>query len=383
MRLSGLRGGRRAAARGAPAERDVTIAALDDRRPFSSPGVARRRVLAALALAAVCSSPVAAQPDRRPPDGGPVAAVQPVEEIAVIGHLDYFPKQREYDAAIRTLKDAGESRASIQAAALPPGLDAASAVAAAKAWRFEPAAENGTAIDRHNNVAVISFRRSTGAYEGSLAFADAYAAVAELIADSRLEEAKSENERMQRTNAETLEELKLSQLQLAAIEHALGNPHAALVAIRRATEQGFEGLSGNELKLALEHRFALEVELGYAADALRTYERRAGIGRLSSRDPLARRAAALERALAAQDASQAVRARLGEDGRWEHPLASKAFEVADTNGAAESVGVECHRKKAELPFTPNAQTLIPQSWGGCVLTVRGEPDTTFTLYEFL
>jgi hypothetical protein len=60
-----------------------------------------------------------------------------------------------------------------------------------------------------------------------------------------------------------------------------------------------------------------------------------------------------------------------------------AFEVTGVQGRAENLEVECHRKRTELPFQPNVQMTIPSSWGGCVLTVRGEPETTFTLYEFL
>jgi hypothetical protein len=57
--------------------------------------------------------------------------------------------------------------------------------------------------------------------------------------------------------------------------------------------------------------------------------------------------------------------------------------VADVQGRAERLHVECHRRKTELPFRPNVQMTIPSSWGRCVLTIRGQLETTFTLYEFL
>lgn len=265
---------------------------------------------------------------------------------------------------------------------VPPGLDPSSAVAAAQAWTFEPAAENGVPIDWHNNVAVVAFRRSDAMHEGSLELADAYADVAELIAGGRLEDAKARNAEMQRVYAETLQELQLAQLQLAAIEHALGRPHAALAAIRRATEQGVAGLAEEERKLALEHRFALELELGYTADALRTYERRDELERVPPRELLAQQAAALQQALAAPDATHAVQGRIAVTGDWEHALPSSAFELGGVQGGVESLAVECHRKKAELPFQPSSEITIPATWGGCMITIRGQPETTFTLYEF-
>jgi hypothetical protein len=267
--------------------------------------------------------------------------------------------------------------------ALPSRLDPTDAIRAVETWMFEPASDGREPIAWHNNLAVISFSRPDAEFSGSLEFADAYEQVAELIAGGQLEDARSRNEAMQRVYAETLEEIQLAQLQLAAIEHALGRRHAALVAIRRATEQGVAGLAEEELKLALEHRFALELALGYAADALRTYDRRTDLERLSSRDPLAQQAAALKRALEAPDATQAVQAQISATGDWEHMLPSGVFELSGVVGDAETLALECDRNKAELAFQPNVQMTIPASWGGCVLTVRGQPDTTFTLYEFL
>src|SRR5690606_4689237 len=160
--------------------------------------------------------------------------------------------------------------------AMPPGLDPSSAVAAAQGWRFEPASWDAHPIDWHNNVAVVVFDRSAGRYAGWTDFAEAYEAVAELIAGGHYREAKSLNEYVLREYAFNFEDIGLSQMQLAATEHALGDPHAALTAIRLATEPGVIQLAEEQLMLALEHRFALELELGHAADALRSYERLAG-----------------------------------------------------------------------------------------------------------
>jgi hypothetical protein len=218
--------------------------------------------------------------------------------------------------------------------------------------------------------------------DGSIEFAEAYEQVAELISDGRLEDAKSRNEQMQSEHAVTFEEIEIAQMQLAAIEHALGDPHAALASIRRATEPAIAKLAADELKLALEHRFALELELGLASDALQTYERRAELERLAPSAPLARQGAALEQALAAPDAAQAVQARIAANGLWEYAVPWATFEVTDVEGRAESVQLECHRRKTELPFQPNAQMTIPVAWGGCVVTLRGQPETTFTFYDF-
>jgi hypothetical protein len=266
--------------------------------------------------------------------------------------------------------------------AMPTGLDPSGAVTATKAWKFEPAREGSVPIDWHNNMAFVVFSRADAVHDGSIEFAEAYEEVAELISSGRLEDAKSRNEQMQSQYAVTFEEIEIALMQLAAIEHALGDRYAALTSIRRATEPAIAKLAPDELKLALEHRFALEIELGLASDALQTYGRRAELERLAPREPLARQGAALEQALAASDAAQAVQGRIAANGLWEYAVPWATFEVTDVDGRADSVLLECHRRKTELPFQPNVQMTIPVSWGGCVVTLRGQPETTFTFYDF-
>jgi hypothetical protein len=265
---------------------------------------------------------------------------------------------------------------------VPPGLDPSTAVAAVEAWRFEPAVADGVPVEWHHNLAVITFSRGEGAHEAWTEYAEAYEGVAGLIADRRYDEARAGNETMLIEFAFTLEEIGLALMQRAAIEHALGDPQAALRAIRAATEPEVRALADEEMRLALEHRFALELELGRAADALRTFERRSALGRISSRDPLARQAAALRQALSAPEASLEIQAQIDDSGRSEHVLHWSTFAVGDADGNADGLEVECHRRKADLPLEEEIEITIPASWGRCALFVAGQPGTTFTLYEF-
>lgn len=265
---------------------------------------------------------------------------------------------------------------------MPPGLDASEAIAAAQAWTFEPATDDGIRIDWHNNLAIIVFQRRQSSHEGSLEFAEAYADAADLIARERYAEARSVNERMQGELAVTLEEMAFAQMQLAAIDHALGDPQAALAAIRRATEPSVPALEAEELKLALEHRFALELELGLAVEALETYERRAALGRLKSRERMARLGAALEQALDAPQTSLAAKGRLDAAGHWEHTLTWRTLAVDEVEGRNDALAVQCNRNGAELPLKTGIEMTIPDDWGQCVLLVTGRPGTTFVVYEF-
>ena len=266
--------------------------------------------------------------------------------------------------------------------ALPFDLDTSGAVAAVRAWTFVPATADGVPIDWHNNIAVIAFNRQESEGSASAAFAEAYEEVAELVSSARYERAKSRNERMHSELALGLYEMGLAQMQLAAIEHALGDFHAALDAIRRATGPAVPQLRDEELKTALEHRFALEVQLGLVVDALETYERRVEVGGLPSGDPVARQAAALEQALKAPEVSLAVQGRIDRSGQWQHALTWRTFAVGGVDGRNEAIEVECNRNKAAMPFDAEVEMTIPATWGECVLLIEGLHDTTFTLHEF-
>jgi tetratricopeptide (TPR) repeat protein len=265
--------------------------------------------------------------------------------------------------------------------AMPLGLDTSSPVAIARTWAFEPATVDGVPINWHNNLAVVTVRREQDVHAGWPDFAEAYQAVAALVADARYEEAKARNAQMLDELAATLEEMAFAEMQRAGIEHALEDPHAALDAIRRATEPTVEQLGKEELGLALEHRFALELELGLAADALETYERRTRLGRVPPREPMARSAATLEHALKQPDTGFAAQGRIGGDGDWGHSLTWPTVAVGDVDGRIDGLGLICNRDQIPLPFEIDVQMTIPAGWGDCVLLVEGRPDTTFVVYE--
>ena len=264
---------------------------------------------------------------------------------------------------------------------MPPGLDASSALAAVQSWTFEPATEEGEPLDWHDNLAIVVFHRQRAAHAAWPEFAAAYEKAADLVTGEHYAEAMAQNEHLHDLAA-TLEEMAFAEMQLAVIEYATGDPHAALDAIRRATEPSVEQLGDEELSMALQQRFSLEIELGFAVDALKTYERRVELGRLPHSDPMERVGSKLEKTLKAPATSLAEQGRIGDDGRWEHALTWPTFAVGDVDGAVSGLEVECNRSKSTLPFQEDVEMTIPAGWGDCALTVNGPPETTFVVYEF-
>jgi TonB family protein len=264
---------------------------------------------------------------------------------------------------------------------MPRDFDDLNALATAQAWTFEPATIDRAPVDWHNNLAVITARRAQTVHEGWIDFAEAYDAVAAIAATARYEEAIASNVLMQSELAATLEEMAYAEMQRAGIEHALGDPHAALDSIRLATEPAVYQLADGELALALDHRFGLEFELGLAADALATYERRAKLA-IPPNPSLVTLAENLRDRLRMPDAGIVARRLIDSSGIREHRLTWPTFAVGDVDGQVDALELLCNAEKVEPRFEEDLQHSIPEGWGNCSLFIAGNPDTTFNVYEF-
>lgn len=328
------------------------------------------------AAGAPVPSELAAGDDTAPPK--PVETVAPEAPLGGLEDAD----DREGWVKLRYSVLADGTTAGVSVVdTMPPGLDASSALAAAQSWTFEPATEAGEPLDWHDNLAIVVFHRQRASHAAWPEFAAAYEKVAGLVTSEHYAEAMAQNEQLHELAA-TLEEMAFAEMQLAVIEYATGDPHAALDAIRRATESSVEQLDDEELSMALQQRFSLEIELGFAVDALETYERRVELGRLPRSDPMERVGSKLAKTLKADGTSLAEQGRIGDDGNWEHALTWPTFAVGDVDGGVSGLEVQCNKSKSTLPFQEDVEMTIPTGWGDCALSVKGPPETTFVVYEF-
>ena len=139
-------------------------------------------------------------------------------------------------------------------------------------------------------------------------------------------------------------------------------------------------LMRDELAVALQYRNVLELELGYAVDALETFARRTELGPVPDDDAMASRRAAIEEALGG-DGAIAIKAKVADD-YWRHTPARRTFAIADVDGKLDTLHVECDRRAAELEYAPDAEWTLPESWGACGLMIEGRRDTEFVFTSF-
>ena len=57
-------------------------------------------------------------------------------------------------------------------------------------------------------------------------------------------------------------------------------------------------------------------------------------------------------------------------------LTKRTFTVYDIEGEINALKLRCDRAYGELPFTPNSDFTVPESWGRCDVQVIGAPNTT-------
>ena len=264
---------------------------------------------------------------------------------------------------------------------MPPGLVERETISAVEDWTFEPAKNDGTPIEWHNNESVIIFDVPTTPPEPSPFFALAYGEIENLIKSQELDKALTRNETTLETGTSRLSEFGIALVQNAIINMSLGDLHAAYSAIRRATDPRISVLGTDELKVALQYRNALELELGDAAGAVATFARRSEIEAVPEGDATAAKIAAIEEALGGSEAPIAIKGKI-VDHRWLHTPTRRTFAIANVAGELEAIQVECNRRRTEVPFAPDSEWSLPASWGACSLTVEGRNDTAFLFYEF-
>jgi hypothetical protein len=60
----------------------------------------------------------------------------------------------------------------------------------------------------------------------------------------------------------------------------------------------------------------------------------------------------------------------------------RSFSIENVHGRVDTVEVRCTRRNARYDSVSGEHTwTIPSSWGDCGAYVKGEPGTTFVVYE--
>lgn len=268
---------------------------------------------------------------------------------------------------------------------MPTRMSTTDMLESIEAWKFDPVTEAGEAIDWHNNVRVISFDSEDIPNASNAQFREAYARAQKFLEEGKVNRARSATQRILREHTSSLNDIGLANTQLANIEIKAQNFNAAYLAISDATEPNIDQLVPEELAVALQYRFALELTLGRYIEAYQSYERRItleGVPALPTDSAMLVQAEAILSALDS-DKPIAIKANIEEDF-WAYTPSKnrRIFTLADIEGSINDIDVICNRRLLTLPYQKDVDWTLPEDWGNCSLKVNGRDNTTFTLYEF-
>ena len=67
---------------------------------------------------------------------------------------------------------------------------------------------------------------------------------------------------------------------------------------------------------------------------------------------------------------------------WVHGLLRWSFSIGEISGHLDDVEIRCERGNARYPAVTAEQIwTVPRIWGSCSAYIKGEPGTTFVMYE--
>lgn len=253
---------------------------------------------------------------------------------------------------------------------------------AVESWTFNPAMVDGEAVEWHNNIVVVNFDLPQIPNISGPQFTTPYAEVEESINEGDYDRAARRASNNLRNSTFTLHDIGLGNIQLAIIEMRREDMHTAHQAITRATIAEVTQLTNEELDVALQYRFNIEVQLGRYMDALDTYDRRAALGMMADDDIMHEQSSQIRDAIDQGFTLNAQGKILDRGEGWFFVPTRRTFAIANVEGDVDSIDVVCNRRIISLEYQADVEWSLPESWGDCSLTVQGNRNTTFTFYEF-
>lgn len=168
----------------------------------------------------------------------------------------------------------------------------------------------------------------------------------------------------------------------------IGDRTGQLASLNRTISGGAEVLSADIFSNILSTKFALEVDLGFYADALDTHDLIAGYPEYQGdREKISTLAASIE-AFKYGDEYLVVdgkiydRCKCGEKrGTWQYPLLRRKISFQSVTGALEKFELRCEWKHFTDKLAVGKTWEVPPSWGDCRLLVFDDIYSTFQVVE--
>ncbi len=252
-------------------------------------------------------------------------------------------------------------------------------IRALRKWKYQPAKENGEAVQSCNNTVQLDFRMGKGS-SGTISkkFKNKYVLAKEYLNDKNLPMAKQTIKEI-----ESFKSINISERSFLAIikaDYAKQNnqPKLQLNYINRIN---LDALSDKTKLYWLNQKLILEANQFKLAKAIETYNK---IIKLDVAKPYL---SALQntytqiKALIADNELILINAKVSKHGSWLHKLARNDFSISNIQGNLHKLEVRCANKRHIFTVETDNTWKIPKSWRGCSVVAYSDNEATFDLIE--
>ncbi len=162
-----------------------------------------------------------------------------------------------------------------------------------------------------------------------------------------------------------------------------GDLHQQYSALSRASfiDRGREFLPAKTRTSVLSSMLVVELKLNKIAKALRTARLIQKRELRDSRRRYIKDLIAKIDTLATSDGSFAIDGNIDGDNRFSHYLLKSSFEIVDVQGQVAEMRLHCDKDYVGFRYEAGLRYRVKEDLNDCVVTVIGDPGTTFRLVE--
>ncbi|MES2625114.1 MAG: energy transducer TonB [Pseudomonadota bacterium] len=262
------------------------------------------------------------------------------------------------------------------------------AIKALNKWKFKPATVGGEPVDSSETQAIMRFEIQGNGEGVSRSFVRKYREVMELIKSGNLAEAETKITDLRFAEKYNLYEDAWFWWLDTLYADAIGDKDRKRESVQKSLAMGDTNLPGDLFLQASQTAYIVNVENFSFKDAL-TYLDKLKASEKSREvesfdavvGKLEEHAAELRAFIDGEQIIQ-VAGKIDDNSYWYHSLARHVFSIGEVQGKVEAVEIRCNfYQTRRYEFVADVEWNIPASWQDCSLFVRGDPATTFTLYE--
>jgi TonB family protein len=315
----------------------------------------------------------------------------PIQKPAPIWPLGQLGTFREGWAALSFIvsPEGQVTQAMVEASSGNESVENA-ALNAVQKWRYKPATLNGVPVEHAITRTIIRFQVEGGG--GARAgFVNDYRQTQEMIARHDLDHARAMLANMEsHARFNLYEDAWFWWLKYVYMEAAGGTSvDDRREMLHRAIGYELDYLPADVFVVASVRLFNLEIAASNFAGALDAADRLKASKTAKSAKNYPDAIAALDsgsariRTAINGDSTLKVTGTVSNHDYWVHGLLRWSFSIGEINGRLDLVEIRCARGNVRYsPVTAEHTWTVPRTWGGCSAYIKGEPGTTFVIYEY-